>query len=84
MKLKLKRLDAVKKILDFNNQKQIGQGLKILTPDQMLSRLPITWAQLKAGNNSEQLKNEIRRLLHSLYRSKSLTKTIYNNLIETI
>ena len=84
MKLKLKRLDAVKKILDFNNQKQIGQGLKILTPDQMLSRLPITWAQLKAGNNSEQLKNEIRQLLHSLYRSKSLTKTIYNNLIETI
>ena len=84
MKLKLKRLDAVKKILDFNNQKQIGQGLKILTPDQMLSRLPITWAQLKAGNNSEQLKNGIRQLLHSLYRSKSLTKTIYNNLIETI
>ena len=84
MKLKLKRLDAVKKILDFNNQKQIGQGLKILTPDQMLIRLPITWAQLKAGNNSEQLKNEIRQLLHSLYRSKSLTKTIYNNLIETI
>ena len=84
MKLKLKRLDAVKKILDFNNQKQIVQGLKILTPDQMLSRLPITWAQLKAGNNSEQLKNEIRQLLHSLYRSKSLTKTIYNNLIETI
>ena len=79
MKLKLKRLDAVKKILDFNNQKQIGQGLKILTPDQMLSRLPITWAQLKAGNNSEKLKNEIRQLLHSLYRSKNLTKTIYNN-----
>ena len=79
MKLKLKRLDAVKKILDFNNQKQIGQGLKILTPDQMLSRLPITWAQLKAGNNSEKLKNEIRQLLHSLYHSKNLTKTIYNN-----
>ena len=79
MKLKLKRLDAVKKILDFNNQKQIGQGLKILTPDQMLSRLPITSAQLKAGNNSEKLKNEIRQLLHSLYRSKNLTKTIYNN-----
>ena len=79
MKLKLKRLDAVKKILDFNNQKQIGQGLKILTLDQMLSRLPITWAQLKAGNNSEKLKNEIRQLLHSLYRSKNLTKTIYNN-----
>ena len=46
---------------------QQGQGLKILTPDQMLSRLPITLAQLKAGNNSEKLKNGIRQLLYSLY-----------------
>ena len=45
-----------------------GKGLKILTPQQMLSRLPISLAQLKAGNNSEKLKNEIRQLLHSLYR----------------
>ena len=50
----------------------------------MLSRLPITIAQLKAGNNFEKLKNEIRHLLHSLYRSKILTKTIYNYLINTI
>ena len=63
---------------------QQGQGLKILTPDQMLSRLPITLAQLKAGNNSEKLKNEIRQLLYSLSRSKKLTKTIYNHLISTI
>ena len=49
---------------------QPGKGLKILTPSQMLSRLPITLAQLKAGNNSEKLKNEIRQLLYSLYRSK--------------
>ena len=49
-----------KKIFDFNNQNQEGQGLKVLTSDQMLSRLPITLAQLKAGNNSEKLKNEIR------------------------
>ena len=49
---------------------QQGQGLKVLTPDQMLSRLPITLAQLKAGNNSQKLINEIRQLLHSLYRSK--------------
>ena len=48
-----------------------GQGIKILTPQQMLSRLPISLAQLKAGNNSEKLKNEIRQLLYSLYRSKS-------------
>ena len=51
--------DNIEKILGFNNQKQKGQGLKILTPDQMLSGLPITLAQLKAGNNSEKLKNEI-------------------------
>ena len=52
--------DIVKEILQFNKQNQQGQGLKILTPDQMLSRLPITLAQLKAGNNSQKLKNEIR------------------------
>ena len=50
----------------------------------MLSRLPITLAQLKAGNNSQKLKNEIRQLLYSLYLSKKLTKTIYNNLINII
>ena len=50
----------------------------------MLSRLPITLAQLNAGNNSEKLKNEIRQLLYSLYRSKKLTKNVYNNLINTI
>ena len=49
----------------------------------MLGRLPIALAQLKAGNNSEKLKNEIRQLLYSFYRSKKLTKTIYNNLINT-
>ena len=53
---------------------QPGHGLKILTPSQMLSRLPISLVQLKAGNNSEKLKNEIRQLLYSLYRSKKLTK----------
>ena len=54
----------MKKILDFNNkQNQIGEGLKTLTPNQMLSRLPISLAQLKAGNNSEKPKNEIRQLL---------------------
>ena len=63
---------------------QPGQGLKILTPDQMLSRLPITLAQLKVGNNSQKPINEIRQLLYSLYRSKKLTKTIYNHLINAI
>ena len=51
---------------------QQGQGLKILTPNQMLSRLPISLAQLKAGNDSGKLKNELRQLLYSLYRSKNL------------
>ena len=71
-------------ILNFNKQNQEGQGLKILTPNQMLSRLPISLAQLKAGNNSEKLKNEIRQLFYSLYRSKKLTKQIYKSLIEII
>ena len=62
--------DIVEEILIFNreNRKQQGLGLKILTPNQMLNRLPITLAQLKAGNNSEKLKNEIRQLLYFLYR----------------
>ena len=60
------------------------EGLIIFTPDQMLSRLPISLAQLKAGNNSERLKNETRQLLYSLYRSKKIFKTVYNNLINTI
>ena len=65
-------------------QSEKGQGLKILTPDQMLSRLPISLAQLKARNNLEKHKNEIRQLLYSLYRSKKPTKTIYNKLINNI
>ena len=67
----------------FNGQTE-GKNLKILTPDQMLSRLPITLAQLKAGNNSEKLKNEIRQLLYSLYRSKKLTKQLYKSLVDII
>ena len=47
---------------------QQGQGLKRLTPNQMISRLPISLAQLKSGNNSEKLKNEVRQLLYSLHR----------------
>ena len=54
-----KILEIVKDILNFNKQNQEGTGFKILTPNQMLSRLPITLAQLKAGNNFERLKNEI-------------------------
>ena len=72
-------IDVVEKILEFNKQNQSGQGLKTLTPDQMLSRLPVTLAELKAGNNSQKLKNEIRQLLYFLYRSKKLAKQLYNS-----
>ena len=76
-------VNLVENILEFNRQQQ-GQGLKILTPSQMLSRLPNSLAQLKAGNNSEKLKNEIRQILYSLYKSKKLTKNVYNSLINAI
>ena len=77
-------MEIVEDILKFNKQNQQGQGIKILTQNQMLIRLPITLAQLKAGNNSEKLKNEIRQLLYSLYRSKNMAKQVYNNLIKHI
>ena len=78
-------LGIVNEIFDFNKeiQKQ-GSGLKILTPNQMLSRLPISLAQLKEGNNSEKVKNEIRQILYSLYRSEKLTKQLYKSLIGII
>ena len=82
-----------KKLLDYGNElKKVieksfnpsGSGLKILTPQQMLARLPILLAQIKTGNNSRELKNEKRQLLYSLYRSKQISKTVYKNLIATI
>ena len=79
-----KIINIVERILYFNQQNQAGQELKILTPKQMFSRLPISLGQLKAGNNSEKLKNEIRQLLYSLYRSKKLTKQLYKSLIDII
>ena len=74
----------VKEIIEFNKQNQEGQGLKILTPNQMFSRLPISLAQLKAENNSEKLKSEIRQPLFSLYRSKQVTKQLYKSLVDII
>ena len=61
-----------------------GTGLKILTPKQMLQRLPIALAQVKAGNNSESLLNEIRQIVYSLYQSKEITKNICNKIIKSI
>ena len=79
-------LGIINEILDFNKEikKQQGSGLKIVTPNQMLSRLPISLAQLNAGNNSEKLKNEIRQIFYSLYRSKKLTKQLYKSLVDII
>ena len=61
-----------------------GKGLKILIPKQMLQRLPIALAQVKAGNNSENLLNEIRQIIYSLYQSKEITKKVYNNLMKSL
>ena len=60
------------------------KGLKILTTKQMLQRLPIALAQVKAGKNSENLLNEIRQIVYSLYRSKEITKKVYNNLMKSL
>ena len=61
-----------------------GTVLKILTSKQMFQRLPIALAQVKAGNNSENLLNEIRHIIYSLYQSKEITKKVYNNLIKSL
>ena len=75
-------LETEESVAERRNQQ--GKGLKMLTPNQMLSRLPISLDQLKAGNSYQKLKNKIRQLLYSLYRSKKLTKNVYNNLINAI
>ena len=91
--------DSRQKIIDlFNNYSKIkseslyrskhdeteGRGLKILKPKQMLQRLPTALAQVKVGNNSEGLLNEIRQIVYFLYQSKQITKKIYNNIIKSI
>ena len=75
-------LESEESAVERRNQQR--QGLKILTPDRMLSRLPMPSAQLKAGNDSQKLINKIRQLLYSSYRSKRITKTIYTHLINAI
>ena len=79
-----KIVNIVEMILKFNEQNQQGQGIKILTPNQMLNRLPIALAQLKAGNNSNKLKNEIRQLLHLLYCSKNMIEQVSKSLVSII
>ena len=69
---------------DSKNSETKGKGLKILTPKQMLQRLPIALAQVKAGNDSESLLNEIRQIAYSLYQSKQITKKVNNNIVKSI
>ena len=73
--LKLKKMAA---------EETEGRGLKILTTKQMLQRLPIVLAQVKAGNDSESLLNEIRQFFYSLYQSKQITRKVHNEIIESI
>ena len=73
-----------KAIYKSKQNKTEGTGLKILTPKQMLQRLPVALAQVKAGNNSENLLNEIRQVVYSLYQSKEIIKKVSNNVIESI
>ena len=69
---------------DLKQSETKGNGLEILTPKQMLQRLPIVFAQVKAVNNSERLLNEIRQIVYFLYQSKQITKKVYNNIIKSI
>ena len=89
------RENAIQFIKDFGSmilearslaieEEQKGEGLKILTPNQMLKRLPIALAQVKAGNNSESLLNEIKQIIYSLYRSEEITKKVCNKIINSI
>ena len=79
--------DYIEMLSDANsNAKQNetkGTGLNILTPTQMLQRLSIALAQLKAGSNSESLLNKIRQIVYSLYQSKQITKKVYNHIIKS-
>ena len=91
--------DSRQKIIDlFNSYSKIrsealyeskqneteGKGLKVLTPKQMIQRLPIVLAQVKAGNNSEDLLNEIRQIVYSLYQAKEITRKVCNNLMNSL
>ena len=76
-------VNIVEKNVDFNT-KQKAKRIKILTPKQMLQRLPISLAQVKAGNTSEKLLNKIRQITYSFHREKEVTKKVYNNIMNSI
>ena len=76
-------IETISKLGD-KEEAEIGKGLKIMTPRQMITRLPILLAQKQACNNSRKLNNEIRLIIYSSYMSKNLSKTVYNHLINNI
>ena len=78
------REETIKFIEDYGSMILEAKTFKILTPNQMLKGLSIALAQIKAGNNSESLLNEIRQIVYSLYRSNETTKKVYNNIINSI
>ena len=75
--------DIVGRVLNFNKQ-QKDQGIKLLTPKQMLQRLPIALTQVKAGNTFEHLLNEMRHFIYYMYRAKENTEKVYNNIMNSI
>ena len=76
-------IKSISKLGDKEEPPKTGEGLKIMTPSELITRLPILLAQKQAGNNSQKLKNEIRQIINSLYRCKNLSKTLYNHLISS-
>ena len=66
------------------NEVKEGKGLKILTPNKLLTRLPILLAQIAAGNNSNKLKNKVRKILHLLHQHNKISEKVYNNLIKSL
>ena len=81
-----RRKSVIETISRFGDkeEQEIGKGLKIMTPRPLITKRPILSAQKQAGNNSQKLNNEIRQIIYSLYRSKNLSKTVYNHLINSI
>ena len=77
-------MDLVSNMGNNKEPPKKGTGLKIMTPNQLLTRLPILLAQKQVGNNSQKLNNEIRQTIYSLYRSKNLSKILYKHLINSI
>ena len=78
-----KVVDIVEKTLEFHKGQKV-KGIKILTPKQMLQRLPIVLAQVRAGNTSENLSNETRQIIYSLHQDQEATKKVYNNIMNLI